>query len=357
MRARREGFVLNYNGLSAPSLSATDSLSGGVPQLMGGLPSSEPVQSAPIQSEMAPSGAERSAAAGAVSRAAYDHAAIFQYGLLALCVLGLYLRILIQLGESWVRDPNYSHGIFVPIFCAWVVWRERRRFAEAPVRPSNAGLAVIAGALGLLILGVFGAELFLSRTSLLFLIAGLLIYFRGWKFFRAALFPWAVLFLMIPLPAIIFNQIALPLQFEASKLATGLLGLLGVPVLREGNIIQLPALTLDVVEACSGIRSLVSLITLAAFYGYLCEPRIWRRALLVAAAVPIAVFANGVRIMGSGLLGQYWSPDKAEGFFHMFSGVLIFGVSLAALVALHQISSWPRLTRTRAAGQVHGGAT
>ena len=304
----------------------------------------------------------------AVSRVAYGRAVILQYGLLALCVLGLYFRILIQLAESWLRDPNYSHGIFVPIFCAWVVWRERRRFAEAPFEPSNAGLAVIGGALGLLILGVFGAELFLSRTSLLFLIAGLLIYFRGWKFFRAALFPWAVLFLMIPLPAIIFNQIALPLQFEASKLAAGLLGILGVPVLREGNIIQLPALSLDVVEACSGIRSLVSLITLAVFYGYLCEPRIWRRVLLAAAAVPIAVFANGVRIMGSGLLGQYWSPDKAEGFFHMFSGILIFAVSLAALLTLHQIFSWPPSMRARsspasmqagerATRETHRGAT
>lgn len=271
----------------------------------------------------------------------YDYAALLQFGLLACGVLVLYARILIHLAESWVENPNYSHGFFVPVFCAWVVWRERRRFAQAPVQPSNAGLFVIFGALGILILGVFGAELFLSRTSLLLLLAGLLIYFRGWKFFRVALFPWAVLFLMIPLPAIVFNQIALPLQFEASKLATGMLGVLGVPVLREGNIIHLPALNLDVVEACSGIRSLVSLITLAAFYGYLCEPRVWRRWLLVLAAIPIAVFANGVRIMGSGLLGQYWSPDKAEGFFHMFSGVLIFAVSLLTLIALHQMLSWP----------------
>lgn len=275
-----------------------------------------------------------------VSRPAYDRLALLQYGLLALCIVGLYFRILVQLVESWIQNPNYSHGFFVPIFAAWAVWKERRRFAETPLQPSNSGLLVILGALSILILGVFGAELFLSRTSLLFLIAGVLIYFRGWKFFRATLFPWAILFLMIPLPAIIFNQIALPLQFEASKLATGLLGMLGVPVLREGNIIQLPALNLDVVEACSGIRSLVSLITLAAFYGYLCEPRVWRRVLLVIAAVPIAVFANGVRIMGSGLLGQYWSPDKAEGFFHLFSGVLIFAVSILTMIALHQLLSF-----------------
>ncbi|HTZ75599.1 MAG TPA: exosortase/archaeosortase family protein [Candidatus Aquilonibacter sp.] len=272
-----------------------------------------------------------------VSRPVSNRRTVFQIALLAACIGAVYYHILIQLAGDWIHDPNYSHGILVPLFSAWVIWRERNRFAAAPVEPSNAGLLVIIGALGVLILGDFGAELFLSRTSLLFLLAGLAVYFRGWKFFRVALFPWAVLFLMVPLPAIIFNQIALPLQFEVSKLATAMLGLFGVPVLREGNIIQLPAISLDVVEACSGIRSLVSLITLATFYGYLCEPRIWRRALLILAAIPIAVFANGVRIMGSGLLGQYWSPEKAQGFFHEFSGALIFVISFATLLALHQL--------------------
>ena len=152
---------------------------------------------------------------------------------------------------------------------------------------------------------------------------------------------------MIPLPAIVFNQIAFPLQFQASRLASGLLGVAGVPVLREGNIIQLPSLTLDVVEACSGIRSLVSLITLAIFYGYAFEPRNIRRTILVIAAVPIAVIANGVRIMVSGLLGQYWSPDKAEGFFHAFSGWLIFVVSLVMLLAFHAV-----MNRIRVPGQL-----
>lgn len=248
----------------------------------------------------------------------------------------VYYPIIGRLCGDWIHDPNYSHGFFVPIFCGWVIWRERERLKTIPARPSNSGFFIMAGAIGILILGVYGAELFLSRTSLLFLLAGIIVYLRGWRFFRAVLFPWAVSFLMIPLPAIVFNQIAFPLQFQASRLASGLLALAGVPVLREGNIIQLPSLTLDVVEACSGIRSLVSLITLAVFYGYLFEPRKLPRVILVIAAVPIAVIANGVRIMGSGLLGQYWSPDKAEGFFHMFSGWLVFVASLGMLLALHR---------------------
>ena len=194
-------------------------------------------------------------------------------------------------------------------------------------------------ALGLLVLvvGVLGAELFLSRFSLLVVIAGLVIFFRGWEFFRAILFPWALLLLMIPIPAIIFNQITFPLQILASKAAAFALPLAGVPVLREGNVINLPAMPLEVAQACSGIRSLLSLGTLAIIYGYLMESRNSVRTLLALASIPIAVVANSLRIIGTGLLVQYWDPDKAEGFFHAFSGWLIFVVSLGMLFLLHHL--------------------
>jgi exosortase len=178
---------------------------------------------------------------------------------------------------------------------------------------------------------------FLSRISLLLLIAGLVIFFRGWHSFRAVLFPWAFLFLMIPIPEIVFSQITFPLQILASKVAALLLPLLGVPVLREGNIINLPAMPLEVVEACSGIRSLLSLVTLAIIYGYLVETRTWVRVTLALASIPIAVAANSLRIVGTGLLVQYWDPDKAEGFFHIFSGWLVFVVALAMLFLFHRL--------------------
>ena len=184
---------------------------------------------------------------------------------------------------------------------------------------------------------MLGAELFLSRVSLLLVIAGLIVLFAGWKFFRALLFPWAFLIFMIPIPAIIFNQITFPLQFLASRVASAVLPLAGVPVLREGNVIMLPDMALEVAEACSGIRSLLSLATLAIIYGYLLEPRKMIRVLLAVAAVPVAVAANSLRIVGTGLLVQYWDPDKAEGFFHAFSGWLIFVVSLAMLFILHHL--------------------
>jgi len=256
---------------------------------------------------------------------------------LALLTLFLYRDIFAALIKQWWNDPDFSHGFFVPVLAAYLIWQKRETLASLPVKPSWLGLAVMIGAIGILLLGVFGAELFLSRSSFIFLLAGLVVLFLGWDHFRALIFPWCFLFLMVPLPTLIMNQVTLPLQFFASSLAASLLRLVGVPVLRDGNVIQLPTMSLEVVEACSGIRSLVSLITLAVMYAYLLEKNKVIRVLLVVAAIPIAIVANGFRIMGAGLTGMYWSPDKAQGFFHEFSGWLIFVVSLLMLFTIHQV--------------------
>ena len=258
---------------------------------------------------------------------------------LLLLVAGLYAKILVALFLQWVgphSDPSFQHGIFVPLFALFVLWQDRKRLHAIAPAPSWTGLPLIALGLLMLIVGVLGAENFLSRASLLVLLAGLIIMFLGWTFFRAVLFPWAVLLLMIPIPALILQQVTFPLQMLAAKLATALLQLVQVPVLREGNVINLASMPLDVAEACSGIRSLLTLVTLAIIYGYLMETRIWMRGLLAVSAVPIAVVANSFRIFGTGLLVQYWDPDKAEGFFHTFSGWLIFVVALILLFAVHR---------------------
>src|SRR6266567_3529089 len=217
---------------------------------------------------------------------------------LLLCLVGwLYAPILGRLAQQWWADPNFSHGFFVPVFSAFVMWQDRFRLAAVPRKPSTWGLPVILLALSMLVLGVFGAELFLSRLSLIALAGGLVIFFLGWEMFRAVFFPLLFSILMVPIPAI----------------------------------------PLEVAEACSGIRSLLSLTTLAIMYGYLMETRPFIRTMLALASIPIAVAANGFRIIGTGLLVQYWDPDKAEGFFHAFSGWLIFVVSLLMLFLLHQL--------------------
>jgi exosortase len=257
--------------------------------------------------------------------------------LLLATVAVLYHHVVTNLVGQWWHDPEYSHGFFVPILAGWILWRERRKLQEMLPDPSWWGVPIILCAMGLLIVGTFGAEIFVSRISLLILLAGLLIHFCGWNHFRPALSAWLVLFLMIPLPAILANQIVLPLQFVSSGLATGFMDLCNIPVYRQGNIIYLPSITLEVAEACSGIRSLMAMITLAVAYGYLLEQKAWKRVVLVLSAVPIAVLANGVRIMASGVLGQYLGRDKAEGFFHLFSGLVIFSFSFLLLWMLHAL--------------------
>ena len=256
---------------------------------------------------------------------------------LVVLVAFLYYSILGFLVQDWWTDPNFSHGFFVPAFSIFVIWQRRKVLASIPVDPSWSGLGIIVLALLVYLLGVIGAELFLSRSSFILLLAGLVIYFLGWGYFRALMFPWAFLFLMVPLPTLVLSEVTFPLQFFASKLASSLLALVGVPVLREGNIIQLPTMSLEVVEACSGIRSLVSLVTLAVIYGYLMESGRAFRVILALAAVPIAIAANSLRVMGTGLLGLYWGPEKAEGFFHTFSGWVIFILALGMLFALHRV--------------------
>jgi exosortase len=258
-----------------------------------------------------------------------------QVGVLAVLSIWLYWPTLAHLVGQWWNDPNFSHGFFVPLFSAFVIWQERDRLARITPQPSWAGLIVLLAALGMLVVGRLGAELFLDRSSLLLLLAGVVILFLGWNLFRAVLFPWAFLVLMIPIPTIVFNQITFPLQLLASKVAATVLPVLGVPILREGNVINLPSMALEIAEACSGIRSLMSLVTLAIIYGYLMEKRLWVRWLLALASVPIAVAANSIRIIGTGLLVQYWDVEKAEGYFHASWGWIIFVVSLVMLYALH----------------------
>jgi exosortase len=256
--------------------------------------------------------------------------------LIGALVLAVYCRVLVKLVTDWAEIPDFSHGFLVPIFAAYLAWTQRETLRKTKIVPSWSGVAVVALGLLVLLLGVYGAELFLSRISLVILLAGLVLSFGGWQLLKELRFPILVLILAIPIPAIVFNEITFPLQILATKLASALLQLFDVPVLREGNIIQLAAMKLEVAEACSGIRSLVSLFTLAIFYGYFLEKSPLRRTILAVASIPIAIAANAVRIFGTGLCVQYWDPDKAMGFFHEFQGWVMFLVSLGCLFIVHR---------------------
>ncbi len=256
--------------------------------------------------------------------------------LIGALMAALYCHVLAKLVTDWWEIPDFSHGFLVPIFAAYLVWVKRKTLLDTKIAPTWSGIAVVALGLVVLLLGIYGAELFLSRVSLVILLAGLVLCFGGWQLLKELRFALLVLLLAIPIPAIVFNEITFPLQILASKLASAVLPLFGVPVLREGNVIDLPAMKLEVAEACSGIRSLMSLFTLSIFYGYFLEKSFLRRAVLALASIPIAIAANAVRILGTGLCVQYWDPDKALGFFHEFSGWVMFLVSLGCLFIVHR---------------------
>ncbi|HEV2647292.1 MAG TPA: exosortase/archaeosortase family protein [Acidobacteriaceae bacterium] len=257
--------------------------------------------------------------------------------LLLLCALGvlLYHGIAVKLVRDWSDLPDFSHGFLIPFFAAFLLWDKRNEFLRTRIQPSWSGIVLVALGLFELLLGRLGADLFLQRTSFIVLIAGIIWSLLGAPMLRRTKFVLFVLLLAIPLPTIVLNQITFPLQLLASRFASELLDLVHVPVLRDGNIIQLPAMPLEVAEACSGIRSLMSLFTVAVIYGYFLERATWRRVVLALSALPIAVTANVARIFGTGLCVQYWDPVKAMGFFHEFSGWLMFLVSLGCLYLVH----------------------
>jgi len=254
-------------------------------------------------------------------------------------VAALYGPLLTQMVVQWWKDPDYSHGFVVPLFVGFVLYQRRNKLRQVTLVPNNLGFPVMLGAIVLLLAGTLGAELFVSRSSLLFLFGGMILFFAGWSVLRVVAFPLAFLVLMIPLPALIYNQVTFPLQLLASRLASNSLELVGIPVLREGNVLVLPNYSLEVVEACSGIRSLMSLIALAVAYGYFVEKRLWARITLVVLMLPIAVASNALRVVGAGVVTYFWGPQYAEGFFHFFQGWLIFVSAVACMLSVHWLLS------------------
>jgi len=249
----------------------------------------------------------------------------------------LYRSVIAKLVYDWTYDGNFSHGFLIVPIAAYLVWERRKKLAATPIEPSVVGLVLLVGSLATLAAGILGAELFLSRVSMIGVIGSVVLFTTGWRFLRVLMFPLAFLLLMIPIPAIVFNQISLPLQLLASKAAEYTLQMVHIPVLREGNVIVLANTSLEVAEACSGIRSLISLVTLAIVYGYFSDGRVWARTVLTVAAVPVAVVSNAARVAGTGVAAHYYGPQAAEGFFHTFSGWMLFLVAFVMLFGIQKL--------------------
>jgi exosortase len=258
----------------------------------------------------------------------------------ALLLLGfalLYRHVFVKLVSDWYNDDNYSHGFLIIPLALYLAWERRERFAATANRPAALGLVVVIGSVMVLIAGILGAELFLTRISIVGTLAGSALFLFGWQRLRVLAFPLGVLLLMIPVPAIIFNQIAFPLQLLASRVGEFTLSSVEIPVLREGNVLILANTTLEVAEACSGIRSLVSLLTLGIMFGYFTDPRTWVRVVIAVSTVPIAIVANAARVAGTGMAASRFGPEAAQGFLHESAGMVVFAVAFLMMIAVQRV--------------------
>lgn len=252
--------------------------------------------------------------------------------LLMLC----YAPVLTRLVQQWIADEDMGHGFFVPVVAGYIAWQRRDELAALKPSPNWWGLAVLAWGAAQLYFATLGAELFLARTAFIVSLAGVILLAAGARALRILAFPLFLLFFMVPIPAIIYTHITFKFQLLASRLAEAALALLGVPVLREGNILELATQRLSVVEACSGIRSLLTLSFLALVYSYFFDRKVWMRFALLVCTVPIAIVANASRVTMTGLVSEF-DPELAEGIFHTASGWVIFMVALAILIAAHWV--------------------
>jgi exosortase len=252
--------------------------------------------------------------------------------LLGVC----YAPVLVRLVRQWTDDPDMGHGFFVPVIAAAVAWHKRGQIAGKAAKPNWWGLGIMIWAGFQLYIATLGAELFLARTSLVISIVGAVLLLGGKEYVRVFAFPLFLLLFMVPIPGVLYNQLTFPLQVLASKVAENAISLLQIPVIREGNVLILPQQTLNVVEACSGIRSLLTLTFLSLVYGYVFEKRTWVRTALFFSTIPIAIAANSGRVAFTGVISEF-NPDLAEGWFHEAQGGVIFLIGLAILVAFHQL--------------------
>lgn len=255
----------------------------------------------------------------------------------AAAFLLLYNHTIIKLAGDWSTDSNFSHGFLVPIIAGYMVWYNREQLNEATIRPSYWGYALLICAMLLHIVSNIGAELFTMRFSMLIAVASLTMIFFGTRIFFKTLVPHCYLLLMIPIPAIIWNKLALPLQLMAAKLSATTISLIGIAVLREGNVLHLANTSLQVVDACSGIRSLTSMLALSAAFAYISPLKSLGKWLLFLSAIPIAIAVNIVRLTSTAVMARYIGPETAQGFLHEMSGMIVFITALILLYLFYTI--------------------
>ncbi len=259
---------------------------------------------------------------------------IIQLVLITGAFLILYWTTLADLIADWTIDPNFSHGFLIPFVAAYMVWYRQNHLRQIECRPSIYGIFIIVFGIMVYMAGNLGAELFLMRTSMIITLAGIIAFSFGVAMLKELAVPLCYLIMMIPIPAIIWNRIAFPLQLFAARISSETISMIGIPVFREGNILHLANTSLEVVDACSGIRSLTSLLALTGAFAFLSHLSQWKKWMIFLSAIPIAVAVNVVRLTITGMLAAWVGPEAAHGFLHDMSGLIVFGTALVLVYLL-----------------------
>lgn len=259
-----------------------------------------------------------------------------KFELLAFLLLigAVYHSIVYEMVMDWYKDDNYSHGFLVPFIAGYIAYLRRDELLAAEVRPSNSGLGILVFGLFMLFLGWLGTEYFTMRVSLVVIFAGVALYILGWKIFKILLVPLGYLVLMVPIPYIIYDAAAFPLKLLVTKVSVLTLKAMGIVIWQEGNILMFPNITLEVADACSGLRSIMSLLALGAAYAFVLYSKPRDQIILIVSTLPIAIFTNCLRVIATGVLAQYFGAAAAEGFFHEFAGLFVFFGAVIMFVAL-----------------------
>jgi exosortase len=248
--------------------------------------------------------------------------------------LWLYYPVIAGMVSEWYAVPDHSHGFIIPFIAGYFVWRNRQSLQDVEVKPTGWGVGVLSGGLVTYVLGNMGAAYTTMRVSMLVVLSGIILAIYGKELLKRVRFPLLYLLFMIPVPSYLYDAVAFPLRLIVTKYSVLLIGLIGIPVLREGNIIMLENITLQVIDACSGIRSLTALLAIAVAFAYVSPIGRTKKVILALSAVPIAIAANITRLVATGVLAQVFERKAAEGFFHEFAGMGVFIMSLVLLISL-----------------------
>ncbi|OKY75784.1 MAG: exosortase [Desulfobulbaceae bacterium DB1] len=249
----------------------------------------------------------------------------------------LYYPFILTMIADWEVNDNYSHGYFIPFISAYLIYEMRDELKKGRILPTNWGFVLIIIGLMQLVVAKIGSEYFLQRTSMIVVLFGAALFLAGKEFAKKIWFPLVYLFFMIPVPAIIWNKFAFPMQLFASAITEKVILALGIPIFREGNVLHLAQTTLEVVDACSGLRSLVTMFALSAVLAYMAKGTVIKKWLLFLAAAPIAVLANIIRLTGTAALAHRFGEGVAQGFLHDFSGWLVFVLGLMILIGFKSL--------------------